>query len=124
MKSIDYITRAIKYFFKKEMTITEKGFVKLIQDDKETTLHYIQSDGKLLALTSGSSEKVALIKKYIPTKLSFAKKDRTHLIDTDIKVIENKGMVKQVFDQMATLNFSHFKVYSDELVVLEITMSK
>lgn len=124
MKSIDYITRVIKYFFKKEMEITEKGIIKLIQGEKETTLHYIQSDDKLLALTLKSSQKVQAIHNHIPAQLSFAKKDRTNLIDADIQVIENKTVVKQVFDQMLALNFTHFKTYNDNLVVLEITMKK
>lgn len=123
MKSIDYLTRVVKYFFKKEMEITEKGIIKLIQGEKETSLHYIQSDNKLLALTLGSSEKVSLLKKDTPVKLSFAKKDRTNLIDADVKVIEKKETVKQVFDQMLALNFTHFKKYSDELVVLEIKVN-
>ncbi|MGL4662879.1 MAG: hypothetical protein ACRCV7_04305 [Culicoidibacterales bacterium] len=123
MKSIDYITRAIKYFLKKEMEITEKGFVKLLQDEKETTLHYIQSDDKLLALTLKTSDKVDAINNNIPTQLSFAKKDQTNLIDANIKIIHNQATVKQVFDQMLALNFTHFKAYSNDLVVLEITMT-
>lgn len=123
MKSIDYITRAIKYFFKKEMKITEKGFVKLLQNEKETTLHYIQSDDKLLALTLKTSDKVNAINNNIPAQLSFAKKDRTNFIDANIKIIHNQATVKQVFDQMLALNFTHFKAYSNDLVVLEITMT-
>lgn len=123
MKSIDYITRAIKYFFKKEMEITEKGFVKLLQHEKETTLHYIKSDDKLLALTLKTSDKVDAINNNIPAQLSFAKKDRTNLIDANIKIIHNQATVKQVFNQMIALNFTHFKTYNNDLVVLEITMN-
>lgn len=122
MKTIDYIARAIKYFFKQEMEITDKGFVKLIQGEKETTLHYIQSNNKLLALTEKASEKVVLIQNNTPSQLSFAKKDRTNLIDVDIQIIEKEGQVKQVFDQMLALNFTHFKKYTDGLVVLELKM--
>lgn len=123
MKTIDYITRAIKYFFKQEMEITDKGFVKLIQGEKETTLHYIKSGGKLLALTEKTSEKIVALENNVPSQLSFAKKDRTNLITAHIQIIEKETDVKRVFEQMLALNFTHFKKYTDGLVVLEMTMS-
>lgn len=122
MKSIDYIARALKYFFKKEAAITDKGFVKLVQGDKETTLHYIQSGSKLLALTEKESQKVKYIQNGVPAQLSFAKKDRTNSIAADVHVIEDQHKVKRVFEQMQELSFNHFKKYTDNLVILEMTM--
>lgn len=110
----------VKYFFKKGTEISDKGLVRLVQGNKTTTLHYIKDVNKVLSLTLGSSEKVKLIKTDSNIKLGFALKSNDS-VDYTAKIIDDKKIVKKLFDTMLTNKFTHYKKYSDDLVILEMT---
>ncbi|QEN03174.1 hypothetical protein EW093_00135 [Thiospirochaeta perfilievii] len=102
--------------------IKEQGFVKLLLDGSVATLHYLKAGDKILSLTQQGSKKVDLLKKDNSAKL-VVNNDSTNIIDSKITINENKDDVKKLFDELLGLNFTHYKEYSDDLVILEMSIN-
>jgi general stress protein 26 len=101
--------------------MADKGLIKLEQGKKTTTLHYIKDDNKFFALTKAESEKVGLIKSDGNVRLGFAMKSND-FIKSSAKIISDKKIVKDVFDTMLEKKFTHYKKYTDDLVLLEMSV--
>lgn len=113
--------QVVKYFFNKSTEMEEKGLVKLEQGNKVSTLHYIKDNNKILSLTKSGSEKVELIQQDKNVKLGFAMKS-SDSVDSTATIISDKNRVKDIFDKMLDNKFTHFKKYSDDLVLIEMSI--
>jgi hypothetical protein len=101
--------------------IKDKGYVKLMLDGKASTLHYIKDNNNVYSLTLSSSKKVAKINENIESKILFGK-NIDDAIDTKINIISEKAEVKDLFDKLLDMKFTHYKKYNDDLVVLEMPL--
>ncbi len=113
--------QVVKYFFNKSTEMGDKGLIKLEQGEKVTTLHYIKDGNKFFSITKGQSAKVQLLKIDEKVKLGFAMKS-ADVVDASANVITDKKRVKDVFDIMLDKKFTHYKKYSDDLVLLEMSI--
>lgn len=105
------------------LKIEEQGIIKLVQKDGSAFMHYLLNGDKLNSLTLADSTKVAEIKKNNSAKLGFTMKP-TEFFDVEVSINSDKAEVKSLFDKMLELNFTHFKTYSEDLVILEIKVNQ
>ncbi len=102
--------------------IKDKGYVKLMLDGKASTLHYIKDEKKVYSLTLNGSKKVAKINENSSAKLLFSK-NIDEAVESKVNIISDKEKVKSLFDKLLDMNFTHYKEYSDDLVILEMPLS-
>jgi general stress protein 26 len=107
------------YFFKKGSELSEKGIVKLVHEKSDANLHYIREGNKLVALTLGTSNKIKRIIDNDEMKLAFANSSKD-FIDTKVSIVKDQKKIKMQFNKMLEMNFTHFKKYNDDLVILEL----
>ena len=99
--------------------IEDKGIIKIIHNGQSAFMHYLLDGDKLTSLTLGDSEKVADFKKENSLELGFGMKPE-NFNKAVVHIDEDKDRAKKLFDTMLDLKFTHFKTYTDNLVVLEI----
>lgn len=104
------------------LEIKDKGYVKLLLDGKASTLHYLKDDNSVYSLTLNTSNKVGKINKNNNVKLLFSK-NIDEAVESKVNIISDKAQVKALFDKLLDLNFTHYKKYDDDLVVLEMSLS-
>lgn len=81
-------------------------------------LNYIVKNGKYYAITAGISKKVSSIKD----------NNKVSLLINDLKInavatiINDQVIVKDLFDEMTSLENNHFKTYNEVFVALEFTI--
>lgn len=102
--------------------VKDKGYVKLLFDGKASTLHYIKDDNSIYSLTLNGSNKVVKINENNSVKLLFSK-DIDEAVESKVNIISDKNQVKTLFDKLLDMNFTHYKKYNDDLVVLEMPLS-
>lgn len=73
---------------------------------------------KIYSLTQGSSNKVSKINEDNKVSLAFGK----NIVDSSVNIVEDKILVKDLFDKLLNMNFTHYKNYSDDLVILEMSI--
>lgn len=114
--------KELDFFMKKELVISDKGLLKLVQNGRESVLHYIKDGDKLLSLTQKESNKVKGINDDPNVKIGLTKKS-LNLFDVAAVVNNSEERIKEVFNKMLGLKFTHYKKYRHDLVVLELTAS-
>lgn len=105
------------------LKLEEQGIIKLVHKDGSAFMHYLLNGDKLNSLTLADSTKVSDIKIENKAKVGFTMKP-TEFYDVEISINQNKDEVKALFDKMLDLNFTHFKTYSEDLVILETKVNQ
>lgn len=96
-----------------------KGILHLNYEDKSRKLNYVQkSDGKIVVITSGKSNKVAYLKEHDNTELAIG----DEVFKARPVIIENPKIVQANFDFMTANNNNHFKAYNDIFVTVEFSL--
>ncbi|MBN2617651.1 MAG: hypothetical protein JXR64_04990 [Spirochaetales bacterium] len=98
-------------------SIEANEVIKINQDGLEAMMHGLKSNGFFYTLTLKDSSKVERLKDTNKLKFSFKNSD---LITGEAEIIENKDLVKELFNKMLELNFTHFKIFNDNLVIFKI----
>eukprot|EP01156_Anaeramoeba_ignava_P004677 Anaeramoba_ignava/a234474_3.p1 GENE.a234474_3~~a234474_3.p1 ORF type:complete len:119 (+),score=18.68 a234474_3:38-394(+) len=101
--------------------IKESGFVKILIDGSAPTLHYIYDNNKVYSLTLSGSNKVGKIKNNNKAKIVL-NNDSENALESEISIIDNKDRVKELFNKMLEMDFTHFKEFDDDIVILEMAV--
>lgn len=111
-----------RFLFKKSTDINEKGLLKLKQGEKESAMHYLlESDNSLISLTLGNSNKIAKVNQNPKVELGFSMKPKD-FIRANAEVISDTKHAKVLFNKMLEMKFTHFKKWSDDLVILKFKL--
>ena len=105
------------------LNIEDQGILKLVQKEGAAFMHYLRNGDVLNTLTLSDSGKVAQIKADGTGKVGFTMKP-TEFYDAEVSINPDKEAAKALFDKMLDLNFTHFKTYSEDIVILEIKVKK
>lgn len=105
------------------VNIEDQGILKLVQKEGAAFMHYLKNGDVLNTLTLGDSGKVIGIKNDGVGQVGFTMKP-TEFFDVEVSINDDKAAAKELFDKMLDLNFTHFKTYSEDIVILEIKLKK
>jgi len=98
----------------------DKGIFKIDQNGTIATMHYVYAGGKYYSLTLAGSKKVERLNTDKSLSMIFMSKNNETKV-AEAVIIDDKDVVKDLFDRMIAIEFCHFKKYSDDLVIMEIT---
>lgn len=101
--------------------IKDRAIIKIEQKGSEAMMHSVNIEDNYYSLTLGASEKVKKLEEDSSLNFIFTK-NSSEVLKASAKVISDKEVVKDLFDRLLDINFTHFKQWDDDLVVMEFSL--
>ena len=101
--------------------IADKGVLTMVQSGRSAMMHYVKSENGVKSLTLGNSGKVADL--LVDNKVQLQLEKNGALVDAEVSIITDKDKVKSVFDAMLSMNSTHFKEYTEDIVILDMQLA-
>lgn len=98
-----------------------KGFIKVSSNDLITIVHYIESEEGLSFLTLNSSNKYTNIKVNENISIAFGMKS-DDFQPAIASIVEDKELVKNVYDILTDLKHNHFKEYDENIILVNVKL--
>lgn len=101
--------------------IKDKAIIKIDQRGTEAMMHSVNIGDKYYSLTLGNSDKVKKLEEDSNLNFIFTQ-NSSEVLQANAKVISDTNIVKDLFDRLLDINFTHFKQWDDDLVIMEFSI--